>query len=216
MGRQRWDDEDPPAAEAWPDSGLARRDLLRSAGAASIVLGAAGQGRAAPAEAGVGAGAGKFLTAAEMAVLDELSEIIVPTDEHSPGGRAAKVAVEVDRALAEGRSYDQEAVDQRRVWREGLALVDQLARRTTGVTFLAATPAQRLAVVTAMAAGEAQPQKPEERFFRVLKGEVARAYYTSEIGVKQESEYKGNSYLQDFVGHDAATIPLRRKPTAKR
>jgi hypothetical protein len=215
MSRQRWDDDDDRGiADGRPDSGLGRRDLLRSAGAASVLLGAA-QGRAAAApDAGVGAG--KFLTAAEMALLDELSEIIVPTDEHSPGGRAAKVAVEVDRALADGPAYDTGAVADRRTWREGLALVDQLARRSAGVAFLAATPEQRLAVVTAMAAGEARPQKPEERFFRVLKEEVARAYYTSEIGVKQESEYKGNSYLQEFVGVEAGTVPLRLGKPGKR
>jgi hypothetical protein len=35
-----------------------------------------------------------------------------------------------------------------------------------------------------------------------------RAYYSSEIGLKKEIEYQGNSYLEEFVGHDAATVPL--------
>ena len=158
--------------------------------------------------------AGRFLTAAELALLEELGEIIIPTDEHSPGARAARVAEEIDRRLAEAPAYDSGAVEQRRGWREGLRMVDELAKRRFGVTFLTAEPAQRLAVVTDMAANEAAPQKPEERFFRELKGEVARAYYTSEIGVRQEMEYKGNSYLQEFEGHDASTVPLRRKPPA--
>ena len=226
MGHHRDDDQNPDGpgdpgdsvAAAWPDTGLARRDLLRSASAASVLLAAVGQGgaaQAAAADAGApvtALGAGKYLTAAEMSLLDELSEIIIPTDDHSPGARAAKVAQEIDRRLAEGPAYDEEAVDDRRTWREGLALVDEVARRRNGVTFLAATPAQRVAILTAMATNERRPQKPEEKFFREIKGQVARAYYTSEIGIRQEMEYKGNSYLQDFAGQDASTVPLRRKP----
>jgi hypothetical protein len=213
----RWNDWDDPndaerpedsLARAWPDSGLARRDLLRSASAASMVLASVA---ARPAAAADPAPAGRFLTAAELALLDELSEIILPADDHAPGARAAKVAAEIDRALADAPGFDREAAERRRQWREGLALVDQLARRMTGTDFLAAPPDKRLAVVTAMAAGEARPQKPEERFFVQLKGEVARAYYISEIGVRQESEYKGNGYLQEFAGQDAATVPLRRR-----
>jgi hypothetical protein len=202
-------------ARAWPDSGLARRDLLRSASAAASVLLAAGQGSAAaqtPAGSAKTPGAGgQFLSASELLLLDELSEIILPTDEHSPGARAAKVAEEIDRRLAEGPGHDQDAVAERRQWREGLALVDELARRKHGLTFLSATPAQRLALVTDMAAGERSPKKPEERFFVTLKDQIAEAYYHSEIGVRQEMEYKGNSYLQEFAGHDASTVPLRRK-----
>jgi hypothetical protein len=224
------DDGGDSVARAWPDSGLGRRDLLRSAGvllpssrvlslrasptgAAASVLLAAGQAAAQTPAAPAAAAktGGQFLSHGELLLLDELSEIIVPTDEHSPGARAAKVAEEIDRRLAEGPGYDQDAVDERRRWREGLALVDELARRTHGLTFLSATPAQRLALVTTMAAGEKNPKKPEEQFFRTLKEGVAEAYYHSEIGVKQEMEYKGNSYLQEFAGHDASTVPLRRK-----
>lgn len=216
------DAESLPAgvADAWPDSGLGRRDLLRSATAvASVLLATGGQAAAQPAPAAA-LPAGKFLSGAELALVDELSEIIIPTDDHSPGARAAKVAEEIDRRLAEGPDYDEDAVGDRRRWREGLALVDELSRRRFGVAFLGAAPAQRLQLVTAMAAGERRPskqdkqpeRKPEERFFLDLKREAARAYYTSEIGVKQEMQYKGNSYLQEFAGQDASTVPLRRKP----
>jgi Gluconate 2-dehydrogenase subunit 3 len=222
MGHHR-DDPDQPehdrddlgVAGAWPDSGLGRRDLLRTATAASVLLATAGQAAAQPAAApppGTLPPDGKFLLGRELALVDELSEIIIPTDDHSPGARGAKVATEIDRRLADGPAYDQDAVAARRRWREGLALVDELSRRRFGVVFLSATPGQRLELVSTMAAGEKKPGKPEERFFIDLKREAARAYYTSEIGVKQELEYKGNSYLQEFAGHDASTVPLRRKP----
>ena len=39
---------------------------------------------------------------------------------------------------------------------------------------------------------------------RELKSRVVQAYYTSEIGIKQEMEYKGNSYLAEFSGVDVS------------
>jgi hypothetical protein len=55
-----------------------------------------------------------------------------------------------------------------------------------------------------MAANESQPKTPDELFFVELKSRVVQAYYTSEIGIKQEMEYKGNSYLAEFVGVDVS------------
>jgi hypothetical protein len=66
-------------------------------------------------------------------------------------------------------------------------------------------------VLTELARNELAPKTPAEQFFIELKREVARAYYTSQIGIQQELEYKGNSHLQDFVGHDVATVPLRKR-----
>ena len=37
-----------------------------------------------------------------------------------------------------------------------------------------------------------------------LKGRVVHAYYSSEIGIKQELEYKGNVFLQEFAGQDVS------------
>src|SRR2546425_13377077 len=44
---------------------------------------------------------GKFLTPAEDALLEELTELMIPTDEHSPGARAAGVAGYIDGRLGE-------------------------------------------------------------------------------------------------------------------
>ena len=45
--------------------------------------------------------AARVFTPAEFAIVDELSDIIIPTDEVSPGARAARVAGEIDRRLAD-------------------------------------------------------------------------------------------------------------------
>ncbi len=94
--------------------------------------------------------------------------------------------------------------EERDEWRQGLKLVEQLCQQAHGKPFLKASPDERNAVLTRMAQNEGKPQQPEEVFFAELKAKVVHAYYTSEIGIKQEMEYKGNSYLPEFVGTDVS------------
>jgi hypothetical protein len=174
---------------------ISRRQLIKI-GAAATVATSLGLGNAA----GSAQPAGRFFTPGELALVDELSEMIIPADAQSPGARAARVAAFIDGRLAE--AWDEK---DRTDWRQGLALVERLAKETAGQPFLRASEPQRLAVLTRMAQNETDPQKPEELFFRELKGRVIHAYYTSEIGIKQDMEYKGNSYLAEFVGTDVST-----------
>jgi gluconate 2-dehydrogenase subunit 3-like protein len=140
-----------------------------------------------------------FLTPAELALLDELTDLIIPTDDHSPGARAAGVAAYIGGRLAESLDPDWQAR-----WRSGLQAVDDLSRELKGKPFLEATPDQRVAVLTRMAAAESDPKTPAERFFRELKRWTARGYYTSKIGIHMDQEYKGNVYQQgDYAGFDA-------------
>ena len=168
---------------------LSRRDLLKLGAAATLTVSfGAAESLAQPA---------RFFTPEEFALVDELSEIIIPTDGHSPGARAAKVAAYIDGRLAE--AFDEA---EKTTWREGLKIVEQISREMSGNAFLQSSPEARVAVVARMARNEAKPEKPEEVFFVQLKALVVDAYYTSEIGIKQEMEYKGNSYLPEFVGFD--------------
>jgi hypothetical protein len=176
------------------ENDLSRRDVIKLGAAVTV----AASLRLGDAEAQ--ARVGGFLTQSEFATLDELSEMIIPTDAHSPGARAAKVAAFIDSQLAE--AWEQK---DRTDWRSGLALVDRLSQEAHKLPFMKASPEQRLAVLTRMAQNESKPQKPEERFFRELKSRVAHAYYTSEIGIKQEMEYKGNTYQQEFAGYDVTS-----------
>jgi len=176
------------------DNDLSRREVIKL-GATAAVAASLGVGDA-QAQARVGG----FLTPAEIATLDELSEMIIPTDAHSPGARAAKVAVFIDSRLAE--AWDQK---DRTDWRAGLALVDRLSQEANKLPFMKASPEQRLVVLTRMAQNETNPKRPEELFFKELKSRVIQAYYTTEIGIKQEMEYKGNTYQNEFAGYDVTS-----------
>jgi hypothetical protein len=165
-----------------------RRDLIRL-GAGALVAGAA---------ALANGDAPKFFTPAEFALLDELTEIIIPSDDHSPGARAAKVAAPLDARVAE--AFEPR---EREDWRLGLKLVDDLSQKTNGHTFLESSPEERVALLRRIAKNEMDPKTPEETFFGTVKHATVRGYYSSKIGIHQEMEYKGNVMLPDFVGYEA-------------
>jgi hypothetical protein len=139
----------------------------------------------------------KFFTEAEFAMLDELTEIIIPADGHSPGARAAQVAAYIDARLAE--AFEQKDRDE---WRSGLHLVNNLSGGLHGHTFMEATAPQRLAVVQHIAKNEQKPKTPDQVFFGNLKHATVHAYYTSKIGIHNEMEYKGNVMLEQFAGYE--------------
>jgi hypothetical protein len=141
--------------------------------------------------------AARFFTPAQHALVDELSETIIPADDHSGGAKAAKVADYIDQAL--GESFDD--VDKT-LWREGLRLVDIMSQHYNGKSFVNSSPEGRIAVVKVLSDNDHMTDLPEVRFFIELKRLTVRGYYTSKIGIHDELEYKGNRILQEYVGCD--------------
>lgn len=172
-------------------SHLTRRDLIQI-GAVAAGVAAAGVERGFASEY-----APKVFSPEEFAMLDELTELIIPADDHSPGARAAGVAAFLDGRLA--KSIEE---SEREDWRQGLKRIDALSHQMHGVPFMQATPQQRVAVLSRIAKNEKNPQTPDERFFIQLKMSTADAYYSSKIGIHEEMEYKGNVLLQEFVGYE--------------
>jgi gluconate 2-dehydrogenase gamma chain len=188
---------------------LTRREILKLAGgAAAIAPVAAHLGATAAAAAAQGTTAApSFFTAAEFRLLDELTEIIIPTDEHSPGARAAEVAGYIDRRLAEYDPSIPDLKEARDEWKAGLLAVEGLSRDMHGAAFMDASEEKRIAVLERMAAKESSPETPAEKFFGRLKEWTARGYYTSKIGIHQEMEYKGNTLQPgDYEGADASRV----------
>ena len=184
-------------------AGLTRRDALKLTAGAALsvpVLFTRAMAAPVPAAPAAAASAPRFFSKDEFALLDELAEMIIPADGHSPGARAAKVAAYVDTRLSEAYLPVEADVQQR--WHDGLRAVDALSREMNGAAFLAAPPEKRVAVLTRMAASEKDPKTAEEKFFRELKGTTIYGYYTSEIGIHQEMEYKGNTLQQEYAGEE--------------
>lgn len=140
-----------------------------------------------------------FFTAAEFALVDEMMDMIIPTDAQSGGARAAACAAYIDARLAEAFEKDRPLA-----WRSGIKAVEALSQEMHQKTFMASTPEQRLALVTRIAAAEADPKSDAEKFFREVKSATVHAYYTSKIGIHDDQRYKGNVFQTgDYAGYDA-------------
>jgi gluconate 2-dehydrogenase gamma chain len=183
--------------------GHSRRDLLITI-AAGAVAGVPAIAQPAASKSPL------FFTPVEFRMVDELAEIVIPADDHSPGARAANVATYLDKSF--GDAFDNEPRQQ---FRAGLKVVDKLSQEMHGKIFLDSTPEQRMAVMTRMARNEKAPKKPEEQFFGQLKGAVAFAYYTSSIGIHQEMAYKGNTMQNEYAGFDAGLVPIQQPDSSK-
>ncbi len=140
-----------------------------------------------------------FFTPAEFALVDEMSDMIIPTDAQSGGARAAGVAAFIDARLAEAFEKDEPLR-----WRAGIKAVEALSQEIHAKTFMASTPEQRLALLTRIAAAASDPKTDAEKFFGQIKGATIRAYYASKIGIHDDQRYKGNVIQPgEYAGYDA-------------
>ena len=136
----------------------------------------------------------QFFTSQQDQLLDRLSDLIIPTDDHSPGASAAKVSQFIDLMVASSNQSVQEQ------WTTGLKAVEADAQARFQKPFLDLTPEQQDQILAKMAANETSPSSDSERFFVRLKSLTIDGYYTSAIGIHKDLEYKGNTALAEFPG----------------
>ena len=136
----------------------------------------------------------KFFTEEENKTVIEMSERIIPADDHSPGAKAARVNEYIDLVVSESPDTTKQA------WREGLAAINKMSREKFRKPFADASADQQIELLKEISKNERSPQTVEERFFRTIKYATIDGYYTSEIGIKEELHYKGNSFLKEFTG----------------
>jgi hypothetical protein len=145
-------------------------------------------------------GTGAF-TAADVALLDEIADTILP-DTSTPGAKAAKVGAFM--ALMVTDVYTERA---QQVFRSGLTAVDEACRKAHSVSFMSASPAQRLVLLEVL--DREQKTAMEERatpsrsrapaavaagdepapYFRMMKELALLGYFTSEIGYTRAMRY---------------------------
>ena len=145
-------------------------------------------------------GVGTF-TPADVALLDEIAETILPQTS-TPGAKAAKTGAFM--ALMVTDAYTQA---QRQVFTVGMRQVDAACTAATGVSFMSASPAQRLTVVQALdreqkavmdarrpaptnraPAPEPDPDEPAH-YFRMMKELTLLGFFTSEVGCTKVLRY---------------------------
>src|SRR5262245_56337775 len=84
----------------------------------------------------------KFFNADQMALIATISELIIPTDDHSPGAIAAEVPQFIDLMISE--SY----AETKKTWTDGLAAMDKLSQEKNAALFSKATKEQQNAIRT--------------------------------------------------------------------
>jgi hypothetical protein len=137
----------------------------------------------------------QFFSPAQNGLLDRLSDIIIPTDDHSPGAHEAKVSLFIDLMVANSDKKVQDA------WVDGLKAVDAEAQNRFQRSFLACDAQQQDQIVAAMAKNENGKSNTElELFFTRLKSMTIDGYYTSAIGIHKDLRYIGHEVLAEYVG----------------
>jgi hypothetical protein len=134
----------------------------------------------------------KFFSRNEFEMLDVLSEIIIPADDHSPGAHAAQVAQFMDELIS------QSPEKTKQLWRQGLVRIEGMANAKYRRRFTACSAAEQTALMRLISQNEESPQQPEEKFFADLKRATIDGYYRSAIGIHQDLQYQGNKYVRAF------------------
>ena len=173
---------------------MKRRNALHliALGAAATPLPAqhAGHGQgAAPKE---GSAELRFFSPEQNALVDCISEMIIPADERSGGASAAGVAAFIDELIADSEP------DVQKQWTDGLAAMDAEARSRFGRGFVECPEDQRDQILSRLAASEENAQSELERFFVLIKRQTVSGYYTSRVGLLDELEYKGGGPLAEY------------------
>ena len=138
----------------------------------------------------------------EIAFLDEVAETILP-ETKTPGAKAAKVGAFM--ALMVTDSYSP---DDQKIFRDGMRALDDASQKANNVSFMAATPAQRLALLQALdqeqkthsdareaarrdarAHGWRSRRRTPAHYFRMMKESSLLGYFTSEIGCTKALRY---------------------------
>jgi hypothetical protein len=145
-------------------------------------------------------GAGRF-TAADVALLDEIAETILPRTS-TPGAKAAKTGAFIALMVTETYTDREQAV-----FRDGLRQLDEACTRAHGVNFMAATAAQRLALAetldreqksvmddrlapaTNRAPVATSSNDEPAHYFRMVKELTLLGFFTSQVGMTQALRY---------------------------
>ncbi len=145
-----------------------------------------------------GAHIGEFTTA-QIALLDEIAETILPATR-TPGAKAAKTGAFMALMVTDGYSPVE-----RQVFLEGMRQVDAAMKKAHGVSFVEATPPQRLALLTVLdidqkrvmdaravsdkGRASTDGERPAVPYFRMMKELAMLGFFTSEVGCTQALRY---------------------------
>jgi hypothetical protein len=131
-----------------------------------------------------------FFTAPEYAMIERLTDIIIPTD-NTPGAREAGVSEFIDLMVSRDPNLQRD-------FRTGLSWLSTHSRNNLGKTFLSLNSDQQNTLLEPLAykkkfhTGEERGRK----FFNRVREYTVMGFYTSEIGLK-ELDYPGLKFYAE-------------------
>ena len=186
-----------------PEAQIDRRAMLQLLGAAPAAAAAiawtdadvaAAQLQTRQAQQAPGAAAPAFFSAHEYATVTLLADTILPADDRSGSASDAGVPVFIDFMM-----IDQ---PQRQVaMRGGLAWIDREMQRRFDTTFVAATEAQRHALLDDISGPDPMPDGLSHgaAFFRSFRDLTATGLWTSKMGM-DDLQFLGNKVVAKWEG----------------
>jgi hypothetical protein len=143
------------------------------------------------------------LTPAELALLDEVGETIIPTTD-SPGAKS--VGIGAFMAATAKEIYDDAAWGS---FRTGLEKLDKASRKANGTPFMESTAAQRTQLLNDLDREQRTYTKERGRndpphYFRLMKELTLVGYFSSETGCTKALRYV------ESPGHYDGNLPYRK------
>lgn len=121
----------------------------------------------------------QFFTAAEYAIVERLTEIIIPTDS-TAGAKEAGVAEFIDFMVANTSEVQY-------AFRTGLTWLNAHAEQTDGKGFVELAPEQQTSLLAPLGFKDKARSGEDDgrQFFRMMREYTVTGFYTSEIGFKE-------------------------------
>ena len=135
-----------------------------------------------------------FFTPHEWETVRLLADLVIPRDERSGSATDAGVPEYMDFML-------NDRPDGQTPMRGGLAWLDNEAYERFGKTFVAATEAQRTAILDDIAwPKKARPEMSQGvAFFNMFRDMTASGFWSSKIGIT-DLGYQGNTFVAEWKG----------------
>ncbi|MFD1467083.1 gluconate 2-dehydrogenase subunit 3 family protein [Hymenobacter caeli] len=171
---------------------LARVALLMGGtviGADFFLSGCSSPGKPAAAADAPVAATGPLLDVDQIRLLDEVGDTILPTTAASPGAKAAHIGRFMNVMVRDCYT----PADQN-IFMDGMTKLSEAANKQYSKSFLACTPAERTAFLTALDKEQkayTANKKADDpaHYFRMMKELTLLGYFTSEVGATQALRY---------------------------
>jgi len=177
----------------------------------AIVIGRESYLRGAPL---TGKTVSREFTAADLALLDEIGDTIIPTT-NTPGAKSVKIGAFM--AMMVKDCYDDA---NHAVFLEGLTAINDASRAKCGKDFLSASATERTVLLNELDVVQKQQQAAKAKgapphYFRMMKQLTLLGYFSSEVGATQAmrfaevpGRFDGNAPYQK--GDRAWFVPTNR------